>query len=420
MDINNQKQSFSYKAICFFTTLFLFVSQLYGQIVMMGTIGIIFLLYAISCRGKIKLCNDQYYKIYMLSFSILCIASSLWAESSHYALQTGLRMLQISIMMFILYPCFEDDTSINSMLKVVMYSGYAISIYVIAVSGLDSILTLVTSAQRISHYQIEELNANTIGQMSAYSILINIYLIFYGNKRVRVTDILLIPGFLTLVASQSRKAFIIVILGVVGLILLRNYCTQTKKQFFFSVLKLFILLVVFVEIMIYLASFPIFSLILDRFLSMKNIGAESASGGLRVTYINLGRDLFFSSPILGVGIDNARVFNAARTGHDVYLHNNFIELLADLGLGGFCIYYSIYAGILYKMIRLRGYRDMEYDICLILLLVKLLIDYGQITYYTKDNAFLTLVFWLEVRKLEKKAYTNTKKESLEGVSTVRN
>lgn len=53
------------------------------------------------------------------------------------------------------------------------------------------------------------------------------------------------------------------------------------------------------------------------------------------------------SPIWGYGFDSFKYYNRLMTGHFYYSHNNYIELLYDLGIIGFAIYYWFYWKLFY-------------------------------------------------------------------------
>lgn len=75
-----------------------------------------------------------------------------------------------------------------------------------------------------------------------------------------------------------------------------------------------------------------------------------------------------------------------------YLHNNYVEKLACLGLVGIVIYYSIFIYALYYLLKNIKYRDSEYNICLILLIINLIIDYGVVSYYDKATHIYIIIY----------------------------
>lgn len=389
--------------IYIFMTVYLYVANLYGVIPMLVSALLVFSAYIIYNKCIIQYSVDQRLLLYFGIFSLFCVSSSLWANDFRVAIDMGIRMVEISAITLLFYICVKSDEKLEGLLKAIMYSGYGISIYVLAVAGWDVIVRLVMTAQRITFHQIDTLNANTIGALAAYSLVINMYLLIYKQKKITFLDLLMIPGVMTLMASQSRKAYATLALGIILLLIMKNFSLKTKNEIFKSVFFIIMIVIVIYMAFITFSDNAVFALINERFLSL----IESFRGGkgdatLRIDYMKLGIEIFKSSPIVGVGVDNAKVINGAVSGHNVYLHNNYVELLAGLGIVGFVMYYSIFGIILYKFYKLRNYRDSEYDICLILLMLRLIMDFGQITYYGKDNAIYIMLFWLMVNKLEKR------------------
>ena len=74
----------------------------------------------------------------------------------------------------------------------------------------------------------------------------------------------------------------------------------------------------------------------------------SGTGGdsstiIRMALVDIGWDLFYQSPITGVGVNNPSVFTYFVYGKEITLHNNYIELLAGTGQSAYwhitqCIY----------------------------------------------------------------------------------
>ena len=124
------------------------------------------------------------------------------------------------------------------------------------------------------------------------------------------------------------------------------------------------------------------------------------SAWLRFAYINLGIDLFKKNPLLGIGIGNANIYTQLYYHHNHYLHNNYIELLACGGIVGFVIYYSMHLYLLINYFKYRKYRDRDYDICLILLLLNLIVDCGVVSYYDKVNYLFLFLLWQKIKSMQ--------------------
>jgi len=127
-------------------------------------------------------------------------------------------------------------------------------------------------------------------------------------------------------------------------------------------------------------------------------GHIDSSSALRAYYRFLGFAQLEESPFLGIGMGNARILALSATGHDCYLHCNYAELAANGGIIGLILYYWIYIPILRKEWKVR---KLDYCAPLILFIVfiRLVMDYGAVTYYGKTTYFLLMVALLHINKL---------------------
>ncbi|MDU6773071.1 MAG: O-antigen ligase family protein, partial [Veillonella parvula] len=150
---------------------------------------------------------------------------------------------------------------------------------------------------------------------------------------------------------------------------------------------------------------PMFSEVLDRMSNM--VEAFTGTGGdsstiIRLALVDIGWDLFYQSPITGVGINNPSVYTFFVYGKDnYYLHNNYIELLAGTGVIGLLAYYSMYLYVAYNLIRYRDIHSNEYIMVLILFLSQIVMDMGMVSYESKSTYFYMMLFYLEVQLLRK-------------------
>ena len=136
-------------------------------------------------------------------------------------------------------------------------------------------------------------------------------------------------------------------------------------------------------------------------------GIIESSALLRYKYIKLGIDIFKKNPVFGVGMGNARLFVANNYGHDSYLHNNYVELLADGGVFGFIIYYYIYYIIIKDLIKYFRYREKYTVVVIVLVLMQLIMDYGSVSYYYKNAIFYFLIFFICIRKMKERKRSGT-------------
>ena len=115
---------------------------------------------------------------------------------------------------------------------------------------------------------------------------------------------------------------------------------------------------------------------------------EDSSYRTRAEMVEQGLRLWQQAPILGHGTDAFR----GLSGQGTYSHNNYVELLCDLGLVGTLLFYAVHAQAVFRAARtpptLRVY-------CWVFVLMLLLADFGYVSYTSKQSVmilmFLTMV-----------------------------
>lgn len=384
------------KNMYLFSVLYFVSACLFGNVVSILFLLCMFMCYAWVNRGLInylslfRKCNVSF--VFFCLFSLL---STVWAQNREYSLEMGARLVEIALFFVVFYICYKDEQGSDPLLKVIMYGGYLVSTYIVYQIGISRVLQLVTTAQRVTYHD-SEINANSIGMYAAFSIIINSYYLIYEKKVFHIRNLLLIPGALALIISQSRKCFIIVFLGILLLLIFHNYHAKDRNALLSSILKLLLLAIPIIIVVGALKDSTIFSLFFSRMKELTgSLTGQNTDATVRLLMISSGLRGFLNSPIFGNGIDNGRIFSLASTGFDVYLHNNFVELLAGVGIVGFILYYYSYYDALKTVIKHRMKRDRYFDILIVLLVCRLILELGQVTYYGKDNVLFIVFFSLQ-------------------------
>lgn len=128
----------------------------------------------------------------------------------------------------------------------------------------------------------------------------------------------------------------------------------------------------------------------------------------RMYLMQQGVQVWKEHPFLGVGWNNFRYYNDAQ----LYAHNNYIELLASLGIVGFLLYYAMFlrAGYLFgSALWNRNFRK-EDALLLGFCANTLLTEFGAITLYNKERVVLLLViFYWHSYNAKRKTYAFTLK-----------
>ncbi len=393
------------RMIWFITLIFLVLSLTisfalgdanYGAYVLFVCLFGLIICYLIREQGVIKF-RLTWMHGYMLLFIGACYLSTINAIEPSVALSRSFDIVKIFFMLIILYMCYQDKKSVDTLLKIGMWTGYIVCFYTVYFYGLDYFITVLSSSARIAN---DALNANTVGLLGANAIVMTLYYMLYD--RPRWWNIIALPTLGILAATGSRKALVFVVVGTVLLFVFKSLRSANVVN---SIAKIIGSLLALTLVGIAVLQLPMFSEVLDRMSSMAD--AFSGTGGdsstiIRMALVDIGWDLFYQSPITGVGVNNPSVFTYFVYGKEnYYLHNNYIELLAGTGVIGLLAYYSMYIYIAYNLIRYRNFHSNEYVMVLILFLSQIVMDMGMVSYESKSTYFYMMMFYLEVQSLRK-------------------
>ena len=365
-----------------------------GKYVLLAILLLLLIVHVLSNGFVLELDFNMLYA-YMAVFLTVCFVGSLFATSSAVALNRTVDIAEMLVMIVVFYICLSNK-DMDYLLQIVMWTGYIVVFYSIQYYGFDYFLLILSSSGRVAN---GALNANTLGLCGAYSVVITSYFILY--KGLSLWNVVEIPTIAVIAASGSRKALVVLVAGIIMLFVLKNYEDKNVMNAFLkSVITLSVLALVGIAVL----QLPMFSTTLERLqtlvFALKGSSGADSSALVRLKMVEIGKELFLKSPIIGVGINNPQLYTASYFGiGNYYLHNNYIELLAGVGLVGFVSYYWIYVVLLVFFIKNRRFRDGAYNITFILLFIRLVMDVGAVTYETKLTYFYLFVFFVEYRKV---------------------
>ena len=372
----------------------------YGAYVLFVCLFGLILCYLVRDQGRITV-SFTWMHMYMLLFIGVCYLSSLNALDPSVALSRSFDIVKIFCMLIVLYMCFQREKSVDSLLKIGMWTGYIVCFYTVYYYGLDYFINVLSSSARIAN---DALNANTVGLLGANAIVMTVYYMMY--KKPQWWNLIALPTLGILAATGSRKALVFVVIGIVLLFVFKSF---RSKNIVNSLAKLAVYLGIVIITFIGILQLPIFSEVLERMSSM--VDAFTGTGGdssaiIRMALVDIGWDLFHQSPLIGVGINNPSVYTYSIFGREnYYLHNNYIELLAGTGIVGVITYYSMYVYLVYNMIRYHDFHSNEYVMVFILLISQLVMDMGLVSYESKSTYFYMMLFFMETKILRTKRGT---------------
>lgn len=305
-----------------------------------------------------------------IGFAIICFASILWATSQAMA-SAGARVALLSLVVIIAFSCLiHEREDIWFLLKLLVLSGVILILYLSARNGVHALLTLREDVDS------SVINANEFGVKCTISSFCAYVLVRFGSKCRKLYTLAALVFIVFALSTASRKVLVLIAF-LFGL----SYIISSERGKMRSVV-IVLLIAVLAVFAVYQVPY-LYDLIgarIDEMLSA--FGAPSidlhTSTGQRLSYIELGMSLFNKKPFFGHGIANAAYYNGT------YLHNNYVELLADVGLIGTLVYYAPYFVAIYS--NGKCYRE-DHDplalTCMLLVLGLIVIDVFQVSYLNR-------------------------------------
>lgn len=339
---------------------------------------------------------SMFQKIFGL-FVIYGFMTSIWSISPIDSLSFSITILYVFVSISLIHPHYKRYNDIEALKSVIIWSSILLTIYSFYSFGLNGLI----ESSRSYHKRILDafINVNTISMFCALSIVLQFEK--FLNERKLNFQLLFVPLEVFLVAClQSRKALSIIVIGSILLLVLYNY---KSKHIFSSFLKIVISLLVIIMIFYFLLELEIFEGMNERFLGLLSMFFNKSnidgSSQTRIALFNVGVDIWSQYPIQGIGIGCSHFLVNRYLGIDTYLHNNYIELLCNTGIIGLFIYYSLHLYILINLFKYRKNNIRKFNLGITWILITLLIDFGSVSYYERDNIFYLICQFINVQLL---------------------
>lgn len=338
---------------------------------------------AIPCLGLLALYTIRHgFFIYFTSFEKLflsfigvCILSCVWAINSNVAFSKCLTLIQIFVFTTLLHKYILEKNKVPLILFSIAVAGLVLCIYDIKTFGIDLFLSMMLKGHRIGY---ELMNVNVIGLQTATSAIIFIWYGMYYRKIYAYLPALLclIVGF----STGSRKSILVFTIGLIFLFLFKD--ERTKK-----IKNIFLLCVVLVSLSYALQTSSLLSTVSGRMQGLLGLFNDSqiidSSTMHRFELVKIGLEQFLSTPFTGVGIGNSRFVALREMGVDYYLHNNYVELLAGVGLFGTLLYYLLFFKNFSALHRTAKEKNHFASLVLTLLISEAISQVGVVHYYDK-------------------------------------
>lgn len=359
-------------------------------------LGLSIIVFFLKTKGKIEYKLEPYY-VFNILMIVYTLINSLWAWEPSLTIFMAKRLIVTFGCFVLIYLAYSRDGDSNLLMSAFKWSGYIVMIYTIKYYGFSRLINMLLDSERM----MGELgNSNLFGIAIAYGCIFEL-IEMAKKKGFTLSCPLIIPSFLVICVTQSRKALLIVVIGTI-LVFCAYYIDINN-----ILLTIFyiILFLIFARLIIYFFSNSVlFSGIFKRLTYLVNyaVGEGEVGGSLRSRdlMIKYGWEQFLLHPIGGVGIGNAGPVSLIYGSvYFDYLHNNYIELLCCGGIVGFMVYYSRFIFMLLLLVKNMWNKKSDFLPCFIILVLILIFDYGHVTYYIKSDQIYFVLLFLQIRNI---------------------
>jgi hypothetical protein len=320
--------------------------------------------------------------ILIIAFFIFVLLGYTYVLSDELYLK-GLRKLFLYLFLFIIVQYMVMQTGNLNAIFIPLTLG---SLYICYTSVFNNPDNSSISAE--SNFKLESgfINQNGLANYSVNGIFGVLY--FYRNlpERIRNFIWLILPAFLmSLIGAASKTGFINMI---ITFLLWSIFCLRKSIK---NPEVYILVMAVFLVGLNYLADFIIENTYLGQRLNELSDVDQFIEQDSRSKLIFIAIDIFLDNIVLGVGLDQFRLYNA--TG--AYSHNEYLEVLSSFGIIGsliyFPYYFKIYQRIGSALKNLMGRNDIvEYNLNLmkVLFLVILIRGISVPILFSIDELFL--------------------------------
>ena len=378
------------QVVFFVTWLFFFLFHITGSSTVLAGFAVLMLL----------ITNYKFeafpFHILTIQFCLYCYATAFWALNGRICIDIGNSIFLTLACLYIFYGYFSKVQNVMVLAKIFMWGGYAVIFYTFFYYGIDNIIAAEENRRLDSSFA----NVNTIAMLAATAIIINVY--FYLFEKRSASLLLAIPGIMVIASTQSRKAYVMLVLGVFLLYYIKMVHSGKKKP---PVLKIITYFAIGLTLVFLLGTTSFFAGINERMLGMiasiTGQGEVDSSSSIRAVYREIGWGQFMETPLTGIGMGNAQIIVSRSLGFITYLHDNYAEIACDGGILGLISYYSIYLYILVNELRYVK-KDSSAILVEVWVAIRLITDIGAVSYSNKITYIYLMFFFLHLTDMQKK------------------
>lgn len=373
--------------MCIFVSILLAFRDYSKSIIFLSLVMLVWLVINKIKKWQIKK-DIAAFCIYKLMFIGLSFVSSFWSvnpDVTHLCLSMMYRL--IICLCVLLYV--DSEQNFIKMIKFCIIGAILLCIRMIIVVPMSA-----WGNSRVGSYLSHDPD-NSYGNTGITYVLGVVSAMLIANKTIIKNNkwrYLLIIGFILFsFMSGSKKQFFIILIAYFVFLLLQsnNYWVFLKNVCLYSLLVFGVLIVLNrVPVLYNTIGYRIESLF--SFFGKNTANLDDLSTVSRISFLKQAFDVFLEHPFIGVGIDSFKYYNSYQF---TWAECNVLELLADLGVIGFAIYYLPHIKIANRLFKLTRGKEKMVIMNITMFVILLFIDLTMVSYNeTHLQFFLSILF----------------------------
>lgn len=295
-----------------------------------------------------KVISDKFF-CWISIFSIMCFLSLFWAYDSSRTVRDIIFLVKIIVIISFALFTIKKEGSIEHILNYIIVSTVINELIILPkVLGLGA----STYRQRIYIGGVY-FSANTIGPDIAFATLLLFFRVMQSKRHQKMNALIILLNCLIILKLGSRSSLMVLFLGML-LNALNTSITKKVRNLLFVVIAVILLGIVVMNIpSLYNTIGSRIEDTLKPFGNNKNLNSYNLqsdnlqSDSLRYNLLRDGMEMFLKKPILGYGSGNFSSVNLLYNKVAYYAHNNYVELLVNMGIVGLFLFYSLHIFILF-------------------------------------------------------------------------
>ena len=320
-----------------------------------------------------------YNSVWYLIFTLYCGLTSFWSEyvPTSNIIMVG-KMVVIIAMITAIAIYVDTPEDLERLMSLFIFSVVIIILLELTSRPLTGIFD-GGFGSGFSYF-----NSNEIAFWIMCAEMMAFYKAYIKNKKA--CYILVVFFVIFVIATSSRKATVSAVVSPLIMVLM----TTRKKYKFLQVIGLIIAIGAVAYLI--MTNDQLYNAVGRRFNSMMNYYSDDtvktdSSIAMRNYYIEIAKELFGESPLFGKGMANfIRIIGDAYNVKGAYCHNNYWQVLSELGITGFVLYYSFYFFIIVKLAKdIIKNKSRIAIIFLAFMIVEMILEWGIVSFNTKTS-----------------------------------